>query len=225
MVFSGITGWILPLAALSALIYLLAFCWLGASVLKSAVKTLAVGLLAVAAIYAQAPLWLIAALALGSVGDFFLSREGDRAFLFGLVAFAAAHLAYVVLFLSHPVFDARLLIDPPRAVAAVVLGLFAAGMARLLWPRTGALRLPVMAYLVIICAMGLAALGLPLTQPAGIALIGAALFILSDAVLSLELFVLPATHAARRVTPFVIWSTYWLAQAVFLMAFALIGPA
>ena len=73
--------------------------------------------------------------------------------------------------------------------------------------------------------MGLAALGLPLTQPAGIALIGAALFILSDAVLSLELFVLPATHAARRVTPFVIWSTYWLAQAVFLMAFALIGPA
>jgi len=40
--------------------------------------------------------WLVAGAGLGVVGDVALLREGDRAFMSGLVAFALGHLAYVV---------------------------------------------------------------------------------------------------------------------------------
>ena len=47
------------------------------------------------AVVENGPLLLFAALALSAVGDAFLSREGDRAFLGGLASFLAAHLAYI----------------------------------------------------------------------------------------------------------------------------------
>ena len=65
---------------------------------RSAVKTLAVGLLAVLVLVENGPLLLFAALALSAAGDAFLSRDGDRAFLGGLACFLAAHLVYIALF-------------------------------------------------------------------------------------------------------------------------------
>ena len=65
---------------------------------RSAVKTLAVGLLAVLVLVENGPLLLFVALALSAAGDAFLSRGGDRAFLGGLACFLAAHLVYIALF-------------------------------------------------------------------------------------------------------------------------------
>ena len=61
-------------------------------------KALATALLAVLVFVENGPLLLFIALAMSAIGDAFLSRAGDRAFLCGLAAFLAAHLVYIGLF-------------------------------------------------------------------------------------------------------------------------------
>ncbi|UWQ42554.1 lysoplasmalogenase [Leisingera aquaemixtae] len=203
-------------AAACALIYLVMAAQ-PPGLLRSVLKTASVALLALAALLAGAPWLLAVALGLCALGDLFLSRDGEGAFMAGVGAFAAGHLAYAVLFLTQEASDpARLLQMPGLAVAAVllVLGL---GMARILGPRAGALKGPVLAYIPIILGMGAAAL----TLPFGLGVFAAACaFMLSDMVLAAETFVLPEDHALRRITPYAVWPLYWGAQAGFLAAFS-----
>ena len=211
------------LAAGFAVVYLLRHCGEAESRARSATKTLATGVLAAAALVAGAPVLLVAGLALGAVGDLMLSRSGARAFLAGLAAFAIAHLAYTALFLIIGAAPARL-VAPERNPAALALLALGIAMGWRLWPVTGALRWPVLVYVGIIVVMGMAALSLPI-PPTGpydplVAIAAAALFILSDAILAFELFLLPATHRLRRISPYAVWTSYWLAQALFLGAFA-----
>ncbi len=197
---------------IAAVWFTVAFCWKPPSTLKSVVKTVSVAGLALAAFLSGGPMLLALALALGSVGDFFLSRTGPAAFLAGLSAFAAAHLAYVALLMAA---------GGGVAIGAgsLVLICFGLGMAAVLFAHAGALRWPVLGYVAIILTMGLVAIGLPPTARLG--LIAALLFILSDAVLGMELFVLPADSRLRRIMPFVVWIFYWGAQFLFLASFAL----
>jgi uncharacterized membrane protein YhhN len=114
------------------------------SLLRSAVKTLAVALLGVLCILQQQPLLLVAALALSALGDWFLSRDGDKAFLFGLGSFLAAHVAYIALFWAMggglQIFPA----EPLRLAGAIAMGGFALVMLALLMREVGPdLRLPV----------------------------------------------------------------------------------
>ena len=203
---------ILPAAAVLALLYWAIWCYRGASWPKSAVKTGSVLLLA-----ATGGPWLLTlALILCALGDFLLSREGDAPFMAGVGAFAAGHLAYVALFLTHagpP--DAPGWLALPLTLALVVLGLV---MARILWPRAGDLRIPVMLYIPIILSMGIAALQLPFTGLTALALPAALLFIASDLALSMEMFVL-SEGRLRRFAPFFVWPSYWGAQALFTQAF------
>ena len=67
---------------------------------RSIRKSLPVALFAMAAVAEGAPVLLIAALALSAVGDFALSRPGSKAFLIGMIAFAAAHLAYIIVMVT-----------------------------------------------------------------------------------------------------------------------------
>lgn len=200
--------------AVSAVLYLLAFCWAGPSAVKSVVKTVSVGALAAVAWLAGAP-WLLAlALTLGALGDFFLSRDGDRAFLAGLVAFALAHLAYVPLFLTTPGFDIRAYAGW-RGALVVLFTLYAVWLARKLWRGAGDLRGAVMVYIAIILAMVAASLGLPLP----IVWAAAGLFALSDTILSAQFFLMREDHPLRTWTSYAIWATYWPAQALFLFAY------
>jgi len=50
----------------------------------------------------------------------------------------------------------------------------------------------------------------------------ALLFVFSDFILAQEMFVLPEDHKLRKVTPYVIWSSYWIAQALFLISFTVV---
>ncbi len=206
-------------ATICALGYL-AICARPTSDVRSLLKTAAVMILAIQAGLGGADWLLVAALALCALGDWMLSREGDSAFMAGIGAFAAGHLVYVALFLTHPLADpARWSVMPQVLfiLGLVVLGL---AMAWLLMPRAGDLQGPVMAYIPIILAMGLAALTLPAAGPLRFALPAALLFILSDMVLASEKFLLAPGHPAQAATPYVIWSSYWLAQFGFLMAFS-----
>lgn len=201
------------LSVIASAWFLLGYCWRGPSLGKSVIKTIAVAGLALAAFWLEAPLLLIAALSLGAAGDYLLSHAGERAFFAGLGAFALSHLAYAALFVSH---GAALKFD----TATLGIGLFALVVGYVLFRHAGALRWPVAVYVCIIAVMGMLAVDLRLLFIWGG--IAAALFIISDAVLGLELFVLPQHGRLSQITPFVVWAFYWVAQFLFLVSFA--GP-
>ncbi|MFN3210403.1 MAG: lysoplasmalogenase [Roseovarius sp.] len=211
---AGLTG------AVLAIVYGAALVAQAPGRLRSVVKTGAVVALGVAALACGAPWLLVAALGASATGDWMLSRPGEGAFLTGVGAFAAAHLAYIALFLSVP--DAggvELGLGGVFAGAALTgLGL---GMAAVLWPRVGPLRGPVMAYVAIILVMGWAALMVPGSGALRLVLPAALLFVASDTVLALERFVIGDTHRAAPVLARIVWVSYWNAQALFALAFCL----
>ena len=209
---------ILPLAAACALAYL-PLAARPASKMRSIAKTLAVALLALVAATGQGPVLLVVALALCALGDFLLSRDGDGAFMSGIGAFAAGHLAYIVLFLTHPLVDPARLMQSPQVWFAGGFVALGALMAAVLAPRAGALKGAVLGYIPIILGMGIAALALPGQGMLVWVLPAALAFVASDLVLAFETFVLPGGHPLARVTPFVVWPLYWGAQAGFLTAF------
>lgn len=214
------TGQLIAAAAAVLALWYLGLTVRPAGLLRSAVKTGSVALLALAAWLAGAPGLLVAALLLCAAGDLCLSRNGETAFMAGVGAFAAGHLAYAVLFLSRPESSLARLAELPWILLAAVLAAMGAVMARLLAPRAGALTLPVLCYIPIILGMGMAALTLPGNGGLALVLPAALAFILSDLVLAAETFVLAEHAPARRITPYAVWPLYWGAQAGFLAAFS-----
>jgi uncharacterized membrane protein YhhN len=187
-----------------------------AGLLRSIVKTAAVAGLALAAGLAQAPMMLVVALVFCALGDWLLSRDGDRAFMAGVATFAAGHFAYIILFLLQPLADVTRVFQSPQIWIAVTFVAVGVIMAMLLAPRAGALRLPVLGYIPIILGMGIAALALP---GQGWVLLAATLFIGSDLVLASEKFLIADGHPALRWTPYIVWPLYWGAQAGFFVTF------
>lgn len=172
---------------------------------RSIRKTLPVALFALAALGEGASVLLFVALALSAVGDFALSRPGTRAFLAGMIAFASAHLVYIALMLALG-FSLQLA-DWPLIAVLTVFGLSTEWWLR---PHTGVLKWPVRGYVGIILAMVLVALGLP--DRMWLAFAGAMLFVVSDLILSIETFVLPQDHRARKLAGRAVWVTYICAQ-------------
>lgn len=204
-------------AGFCALCYLAISARPGASWLKSTLKTLSVALLALIAFQHSNFMLLAAALTCCAVGDFFLSREDDEAFLSGVGAFAMGHLAYAALFFLHPQFDQlRVAEGWPLAAALGLLGLV---MIFLLFRKAGPLRWAVVIYVPIILVMAFFAIGLPAEAGLALVLPAALLFVFSDFVLAQEMFVLSQDHWLRRYTPYVVWASYWSAQALFLLGF------
>lgn len=185
---------------------------------RSVIKTASVAVLGLAAWLSAGPVLLVLALGLCALGDWLLSRDGDTAFMAGIGAFAAGHLAYIALFLTHPLADITRIGQSPQIWLVIGLGVLGLGMARILVPRAGDLRLPVLGYIPIILGMGMAVLALPGQGVLGWALPAALAFIVSDLVLAVEKFVLRDGHPLLRVTPYVVWVLYWGAQIGFLVA-------
>lgn len=207
LVFSVVAG------ALYAFIVNLRQSWL-----RSAVKTLSTALLAWLAWLLKGPDLLIIGLALGSLGDLFLSREGDKAFLGGLASFLAAHVAYIALFLQQGAGLSILTSEPWRGVAAVFVGVFALAMLLVLLRRVPPpMRIPVIAYSLTIMLMGVTAL----TTSNWLVIAGAALFMASDSLLGWERFVSPAISTYRSLQRYAVWILYYLAQLLITLGFVL----
>jgi uncharacterized membrane protein YhhN len=183
------------------------------SALRTLVKTAAVASLAALAYLRDAPTGLVIALALSAIGDAFLAGDPERWLPFGLGGFLAAHIAYVWMFLEEGGGRAALAAEPARA-GGVVLA-FAAGVTMLawLWRSLGALRPAVTVYALALSAMVAAALTLPrILMPA---MVGAALFMASDAILSAELF----KSLRSRLSGQAVWWLYYAAQASIAYAY------
>ncbi|GAB4272161.1 MAG: hypothetical protein Kow0013_25420 [Pararhodobacter sp.] len=178
----------------------------------SATKTLGTALLALAGASADAPAAITLGLALGALGDFALSRRGDRWFLLGMGAFAAGHGAYIAHFapLADPGATGALLAPVALVMVALVL-------VTILWiaPRAGALCLPVRLYALVIAAMALSAAALTAHPGRALSQIGVASFVASDLVLALRLFVL-SDQARKRFAARLLWPLYWGGQALIL---------
>jgi uncharacterized membrane protein YhhN len=184
----------------------------------AAVKTAATALLAVLA--AAAPLeggfWLIAlGLALGSLGDMFLALGGVQRFLLGVAAFGLGHLAYAAALVWR---SADLGLDGlTGAEVAVLVGLLALLASTEVWlaPRTADLRQPVRAYVGLIGLMGVVAVLVPAQPGQGWLRLGAGLFLLSDLLLALQLFVVKGQDWRLRLA-LALWPAYWAGQALIL---------
>lgn len=174
------------------------------SLKRTIAKTLAVGALCVFSLAAGGPWLLVTALALSALGDAFLAHEGDAAFLGGLGSFLAAHIAYAVLFFSQ---GASLSAAGFPAMAAVAL--FAFGMGFMLVRKAGPLAFPVAAYVLAIAVMGVGAVSL-----GGLVLLGAALFMASDAILGSEKFLIDADSSLLRFTSPAVWMLYYAGQVL-----------
>jgi len=173
---------------------------------SSGIKTVAIGALALAAFLSGFAV-LGLALSLCAMGDLALSRPGERAFLWGMIAFGAAHLAYIVLIMSY----GSIGWVGPGIFTGCVITLAAFCMIYRLWPVAGALRWPVMGYIAVILGMGLVAL------QNGLFHIPALLFILSDILVAYQRFLTPIDSRWRGLQSFGIWVFYYLAQLGFLL--------
>lgn len=205
-------------AALAALVYwALIFIRDGSGLSSALMKTASTALLALILLHqmqVSPGLWPVAlGLALGATGDWFLARTGQAAFLAGMAAFGAGHLAYAGGLLAR---SADLGFGGPGLGEVVAAGaLLALMVSTEVWlvPRTGDLRWPVRAYVVSIGLMGLTLVALPAHPAQGWLRLGGGLFILSDFLLALRLFVI-VDKGRQRALSVALWPAYWTGQAL-----------
>jgi len=174
--------------------------WAKPLVLASLVATAAF----LGATASAAGIWLLGALVFGLAGDVALLSDSLPRFRVGVLAFLVGHLAYLVCFALL-----GLTVPAWSWIGVAVLGA-ALWATRAVVPATHrldgrALSVPVAVYSVVIGAMLLSAwfTGAPLVA------LGATVFVVSDATLSVDRFVRPVPHARL-----VLMVTYHVGQAL-----------
>ncbi len=197
---------LLMLGVLAAVLYAAIYCYRGPSKAKTLVKSVPLLSFAGAGLATFAHPLVIGALVLSAIGDIALSRDGNRAFLTGLIGFAAAHLLYVLHFwgLSGRV---------SLTWMALLVLLFAVSTEAWLSPFTDDLRWPVRVYVLLISLMGLTALGLPGLP---LAVFGAFAFLASDTILAVQLFRMPETSRWQIPASVALWGLYVAGQFAIL---------
>ena len=154
---------------------------------------------------------IVLGLILSLAGDILLTLPANR-FVAGLAAFLLAHEAYIAAFsVGHPPTARELVWLPP----CLALG---AALAAAVWRGLGKLRVPVLAYAATICVMAWRAATrahTPGVTQAGylLAFSGAALFVLSDAILAVRRF----RHPFRSAHTLEL-AAYWAAQVLIALS-------
>jgi uncharacterized membrane protein YhhN len=160
---------------------------------------------------------LVLALLFSAWGDLLLdvrhlSRLGPvQLFLLGLISFLIAQSFYIALFATNR----HKGISTVRKVGCAIVVLVAVLTLRVLWPGLAEMRIPVLAYCVVLTTMAIMA------QISGFSskvAIGALFFVASDTMLALSIFGHP--FAGSRV---LVWVTYYVAQ--FMITVGVLGAA
>lgn len=138
--------------------------------------------------------WITFGLAFSVLGDILLAIPADL-FVFGLVAFLCAHLAYLRAYCGQTLRPAL-----PAFLFSALTGITLFGV--LANHGLGPLLIPVAVYALAISAMLWRALAC-----GGLAALGACLFVFSDSLIGLDRFVSPFTAAQ-----YLIIVAYWLGQ-------------
>lgn len=198
----------------AAIFAMVAYLWLLLRQAQTAppiwLKATPILLLMMATLSATTPVYGVAvALFFSALGDLILEwRAWKPHFLVGLSAFLLAHLAYLAAGLPFVGgWDGR------AALLFAFILLCALGMAyTLLRGDLGAMRWPVLLYLVVIGGMvTVLVLGHPFSW---VRVMGGVLFMLSDSLIALDRFVRPIPHRNLSVM-----TTYYLAQLLLAWGF------
>lgn len=209
----------LLISAFAMLAYGFALAGRKPSKLRTIIKVLAVGALAVHVLGWGGPWLLVAALVACAVGDAFLAGDPKRWLPFGMVAFLIGHALYIVLFAQH-----RALGMEPSGLQMAGLGLVAAGavaMLWFLWKHLGPLRPAVVLYVLVIATMtGSSFLLDGYFWPA---MLGSVAFMASDAVLAISLFRQEKLFGSSRATDWAVWFLYYGAQVLIAAPFVVNG--
>jgi len=153
---------------------------------------------------------VLGGLLLSTLGDVFLmlpqSAQSPDWFTFGLASFLFAHVAYLTAFCAR----AKLFtLKGPFLLYALLGG----SVLTVLWPHLpGPLRVPVVAYVLVLAMMAAQAGAVwqrLRDRPAALAALGGAFFVASDATLAIDRFVAPFPVAVV-----VVLVTYWTAQTL-----------
>ena len=175
-------------------------------------KVLSILLLAVLGFRTKALLGT--ALALSSLGDFFLGFRQlghlgeDSLFLLGLGTFLVAHLVYIVLFRKYwPLVWWKS--APARKSGILTILVALGGVLAILRSSLGSMLIPVVVYSLVLACMGISAMLAELGNPR--AALGALLFIASDAMIAISKFRGSFTGSDQ-----LIWITYYSAQFLIL---------
>jgi uncharacterized membrane protein YhhN len=152
--------------------------------------------------------WFVVALAFSLVGDVFLMLPGDR-FVPGLASFLLAHVAYAVGMVVDGVAAGPVVVG--LVLVGAALAVIGTGLLRGLRATEPALAGPVVAYMTVISAMVVCAVG----TGRGLTIAGAALFYASDSLIGWGRFV-----RARPWGPLAVIVTYHLGQVLLTLSLA-----
>jgi len=154
--------------------------------------------------------WILAGLGCSLLGDALLIPEGrGTAFLLGIGAFLLGHVAYGVAFAGLGQSVAALV------VAAAVVSILAIVVLRWLHPHVPAdLRVPVLAYVVVISAMVALSVGAAVAGAFVGVTIGAIAFAVSDVSVARDRFVAPGFGNSAWGLPLYFLSQHVLAMTV-----------
>lgn len=212
----GPAFWALAVISLAAaLAYGLVFLNRPPSLLRAVVKTLFMGALAAAFASVNAPQTLILALACAALGDLFLAFDKTWTLGLGILSFLLMQLLYTLIFFGLWMLAGDNSPLWPRYAMMGLIILISAGFLAWIAPKLKWLALGVVPYSLAIVAMTCMAMWLPWAGWA--AMLGAISFLVSDGVLSAELFKLPQDAPVRRITAPVVWWTYVAAQVLIVI--------
>ena len=145
---------------------------------------------------------IVAGLGCSLAGDVFLMLPADR-FVAGLVSFLVAHLGYIAAFSLGVSLSSGIWSLAPLLAYVVI-------MYRVLSPRLGKMRTPVLVYELVIVTMAWRATARwAATREVGalLALVGAILFVISDSALAINRFV-----GKYKAAQALVLGTYFCAQ-------------
>lgn len=176
------------------------------SLARSFWKTLPVMIMAGIAIYFHASPLLSAAMLSCALGDFFLSRGHER-FIPGLLAFLAGHIVYIALF-------GTLSAGPNFYWPMLLIILYSGVFAVYMWRATGKYRWPVLAYVFVITTLA----GVSLTLPSAylLTIVGVFVFVFSDSLLAVRMFVV-RDRRIKLILSWAVWISYIAGQSLILI--------
>jgi uncharacterized membrane protein YhhN len=144
----------------------------------------------------------LAALIYCWVGDVLLMFSGEMYFIFGLVAFLIGHVFYIFSFRQFSWTTGIQLLPTQKVRYAFPIILAATGLVVVLYPKLGALQIPVMVYALIIMLMAITALfrvGFTSKESFTWVFVGAIFFMISDSSLAINKFHTPFFGASTLI--------------------------
>jgi len=143
---------------------------------------------------------IFAGLSFSILGDLLLESSPDM-FIFGLLAFLTAQIAYIIAFTKRS--------HQTPIISAIILMVFGAGIYWVLYPGLHDMAIPVLVYLLVIITMAWRAIAQGKFDKYAIyAVIGSFFFMFSDSLIALDKFYMVVPYSR-----WMIMLSYWTAQS------------